>query len=81
MSSMHMRVLMIIVRGEEGWRTGKFKTWKEKKQAIFRSKKPKIMKNSLLRLAEIANHKPITSLALTKSTQWDSLVIYFWNEN
>ena len=30
MSSMHMRILM-DVRGEEGWRTGKFKTWKEEK--------------------------------------------------
>ena len=42
---------------------------RRKKHAIFLSTKPKIMKNSLLRVAEIANHKPITRLALTKSTQ------------
>ena len=51
---------------------------RRKRQAILRSKKPKMMKNSLLRLAKIAKHKPITSLALTKSTKRDSLVgIYF----
>ena len=41
---------------------------RRKKQAIFRSAKP-MMKNSLLRLAKIANHELITSLALTKITQ------------
>lgn len=51
---------------------------RRKRQAILRSTKPKMMKNSLLRLAKIAKHKPITSLALTKSTKRDGLVgIYF----